>query len=204
MSKKVCRGVGTGLLGIGLIVGLSSSQLAMAQSSPTWYNCLTDEVFPPDKRAWCDNWDALQQATLTVPTSFEDNPTYTTVILDNGQYLQQDGPLQVLLVNEPNWLTFGDINQDGRQDAAAIVGVVLDGDTVGTYLTVIFDVQGQSQALEPVRLGERILLNGPITINEGQVKVPQLTQTMVVNREFVATAEDLTEKSTVPRSRSRT
>ena len=92
----------------------------------------------------------------------------------------------------------GDINQDGRQDAAAIVGIVPDGETVGTYLTVIFDVQGQAQALPPVHLGERILLNGPITVDVGQVMVPQLTQTMVINREFFATAEALTEKTQFP------
>jgi len=198
MFKKVCHGIRTGVLGVGLMVGLWGSQAVMAESSLTWYNCLTDEVFTPDKRVWCDNWEALQQMTLTVPTSFVDNPAFTTVTLDNGQYQQPDGPLQVLLVNEPNWLTFGDINQDGRQDAAAIVGIVPDGDTVGTYLTVIFDVQGQAQALEPIRLGERILLNGPITVDEDQVMVPQLTQTMVINREFVATAEVLTEKAQFP------
>ena len=90
----------------------------------------------------------------------------------------------MLLANEQNWLTFGDIDGDGLTDAATIFGVVPNGETVGTYLTVVLDVQGQAQALEPVRLGERILLNGPIAMAENQLRVSQLTQTMVINRDF--------------------
>jgi hypothetical protein len=178
------RNFGLGLTLACLSSGVGWGQAAMAQPGATWYNCLTREVFTPEKRAWCDRWQAVQEATLIVPTSVNANPSYTTVTLENGQYEQPNGPLQVVLVNEQNWLTFGDVNGDGQQDAAVIFGVSPDDDTVGTYLTTILDIDSETQALQPVRLGEPILLNGPITIQDNRVMVPQLTQTMVINREL--------------------
>jgi uncharacterized lipoprotein YbaY len=104
----------------------------------------------------------------------------------------------VLLVNEQNWLTFGDMNGDGLDDATTIFGVTPDGETLETYLTVVLDVQGEAEALEPVRLGERILLNGPIAMTENQLRVPQLTQTMVINRDFYIKGNALAELAQFP------
>jgi flagellar biosynthesis regulator FlbT len=44
--------------------------------------------------------------------------------------------------------------------------------------------RGEAQALTPVRLGERVMLNGPIAIADQQVTVPLLTQTEVINRSY--------------------
>jgi len=189
-------------LGIFLLLGSSvwgiDSLEAVAQTEPVWYDCRSPERFTPAKQAWCANWQALQEASLIVPTSLEEAPIFTTISLEDGQYKQPDGSLQVLLANEQNWLTFGDIDGDGLTDAATIFGVVPNGETVGTYLTVVLDVQGQAQALEPVRLGERILLNGPIAMAENQLRVSQLTQTMVINRDFYVEGKALAELAHFP------
>ncbi|MGF1566509.1 MAG: YbaY family lipoprotein [Nodosilinea sp.] len=192
------------LMGLGLTLttlgSLSAPGLeAQAETEPTWHNCLTREVFTPEKRAWCDRWQTLQNGTYIIPTGFEATPAYTTVTLENGEYEQVDGQLLVSLANEPGWLTFGDINGDGKDDAAVIFGVVQGGGTaLVTYLTAVMDIDGDAQALNPVALGDRILLNAPMTIDNSRINVPQLTQTEVINRAFVTDGGTLSELAQLP------
>lgn len=159
---------------------------AIAQANPPRFNCLTRERFSPEKQVWCDRLRKLQNTSLMVPTSLGANPEYTKITLTNGRYRQADGKLFVELANDPNWQTFGDINGDGKADAAVIFGVALDanGREIGTYLTVVMDIEGEARALLPVKLGNRILLNGPIAIRGGQVIVPFLTQTEAYDRVY--------------------
>ncbi len=170
----------------------------MAQSEPEWHNCLTREVFTPEKQAWCDRWNTLQNGTYIVPVGFGPEPTFETVTLEFGQY-DRPGKLLVTLANEPMWLTFGDINGDGKDDAAVIFGVNQGGGTnLVTYLAAVMDIDGEAQALSPVVLGERIMLNGPIAIDNQRVTVPQLTQAEVINRSFVVDGETLSELAQLP------
>lgn len=161
-------------------------QSAIAAENPVWYDCSTRERFSPEKQVWCDRLRTLQNSDFIVPTSLDANPTYTTVTLTNGHYQQENQQFFVELVNERNWLTFGDINGDGRVDAAVIFGVALDsnGRQVGTYLTAVLDVDSRAQALTPIKLGERIMLNAPIAIQNNQIIVPFLTQTEVFDRTY--------------------
>lgn len=187
-------------LAIALIIAIASRGGGKAQESepitePRWYNCRTLEVFTPEKQAWCDQLQKLQNATYTVPTGLEPSADYTTVTLQNGRYQRDDGQFFVELVNEQNWLAFGDINGDGNDDAAAIFGVALDPDgrQLATYLTAVLDVDGTAQALSPIRLGERILLGGPITIDTNRINLPFLTQTELIERAFVIEGMTLSE-----------
>lgn len=168
---------------------------AWAQEQPIWFNCLTREIFTPEKRAWCDRWMALQRVDLIVPNGVTDDAEMITVSLENGRYRQQNGQLYVELVNERGWLTFGDLNGDGKADAATFFGVAADpeGRSIATYLTVVMDVEGEAQALTPVRMGERILLNGPIAIENNSLKVPFLTQTEAIDRTFMVSGTALVE-----------
>lgn len=151
-----------------------------------WYNCLTREVFTPEKQAWCNRWQTLKNTTYIVPTSLDETSEYHSVMRDFGRYQNQTDRLFVQLVNEQNWIAFGDMNNDGKQDASVVFGVASDpeGRDVATYLTVVLDVDGEAQALTSVRLGERIMLNGPIAIGDERVTVPFLTQTEVINRNY--------------------
>lgn len=183
---KQQQGLGALSWAIAATVGLMGAERAAAMTEPEWYNCLTREVFTPEKQTWCNRWQILQNATYIVPTTLDLNPEFTTVTLTNGRYQQADGSLIVELVNQPGWLAFGNLNNDDRVDAAVILGVALDpeGRSVATYLTAALDVEGDGRSSVPVRLGERIILNSPITIANGQILVPVLTQTEVIERSF--------------------
>ncbi len=188
-------------LGLGLGLGLGTlgrSQPALAQAEPEWHNCLTREVFTPEKQAWCHRWETVQNGTYLVPTPGVQDSMYTTVTLTNGQYEAEEG-WGVALANEPGWLAFGDINGDGKDDAAVIMGAVpVDGAPLTTYVAAVMDIDGTPQALNPVRLGDRIMLNGPMTIENLRIQVPQLTQTEVINRVFVTDGGTLSELAQLP------
>ncbi|MEP0965972.1 YbaY family lipoprotein [Leptolyngbya sp. SLC-A1] len=170
----------------------------MAQTQPEWHNCMTREVFAPEKQAWCDRWNTLINGTYVVPLGFGPEPTFETVTLENGEY-NRPGELLVSMAKEPNWLAFGDINGDGKTDAAVFFGVNQGGGTnLATYVAAVMDIDGEAQALRPVVLGERIMLNGPTTIDNQRINVAQLTQTEVKNRSFVVDGDSLNELAQLP------
>jgi uncharacterized lipoprotein YbaY len=195
-------------LGLGLTIALLGHLIipeaeGMAQSNlttPTWHNCYSREVFTPEKQAWCDRWLPLQNATLIVPTSLDPDAEFTTVTLENGRYEREDGAFFVELVNEPMWMAFGDIDGDGLDDAAITFGVALDpnGQDLATFLTAVMDVTGEAEALAPVRLGDRILLNGPLAIANNRIMVPFLTQTEAFDRFFVVDGGVVSELVSLP------
>jgi uncharacterized lipoprotein YbaY len=196
MKKPVfSQAIGGGLVITALGSAVALEPIAVTATEPTGYNCLTREVFTPEKQAWCDSWKSLQNATYIVPTSLAPNPEYTKVTLNHGRYQRQDGTFIVELVNQNGWVAFGDLNNDGKKDAAVIFGVALDpdGKAVATYLTGVLDVDGKAQALTPVKLGERIILGNAMTIENGQITVPLLTATEVVNRVYGFKNDALTE-----------
>jgi uncharacterized lipoprotein YbaY len=193
-SALIGAGLGVAALGGTVMVG----DQAIAQTQPEWYNCLTREVFTPEKQAWCDRWNTLQNGTYQVPTGAGPEPVFETVTLENGEY-NRPSELLVSLANEPNWMAFGDLNGDGKEDAAVIFGVAEGGGSaIVTYLTAVMDIDGTAQALQPMTLGDRILLNGPTTIVDQRINVSQLTQTEVINRSFVADGSRLSELAQLP------
>jgi hypothetical protein len=179
-------------IAFGLIMTICSSIVlletnAIAQMQATWYNCRTREVFTPEKQVWCDRWKTLQNATYIVPASLTPDAKYIKVTLNNGRYQREDQKFIVELVNEKGWMTFGDLNNDGKTDAAVIFGVALDpqGKSIATYLTAVLDVDDKAQVLTPIKLGERIMLNEPISIKNNGITIPFLTQTEVINRIYL-------------------
>lgn len=122
-----------------------------------------------------------------MPSNPDGQSSLIKVTLKNGLYQDANRKLFVQLVNERNWLTFGDLSGDGKQDAAVVLGVASDpnGRKVGTFLSAVMDVDATAQTIAPIRLGDRIRLNGPITVNPGAITVPFLTQTQVINRTYM-------------------
>lgn len=200
------QAISWGLLGLALssavLTAFGGNAMAQnqPQNQPVWYNCLTREVFTPQKQAWCDRWQTLQNATYIVPTSLAESPEYTSVRLEAGRYQFAGSQTQVELVNEPGWLAFGDLDGDGKTDAAVIFGLALDPDgaAVGTYLSTVLDIDGAARALNPVKLGERIALNSPIAIADQRVVVPVLSAQAVTHRAFVTDGSSLSELAQLP------
>ncbi|WOD38395.1 YbaY family lipoprotein [Nodosilinea sp. E11] len=199
MNKRVFLAlVGAGLVATALGSSTRTGEMAMAQTQPEWHNCLTFEVYTPAKQAWCARWSTVQNGTYIVPTGLGPEAEAVTVTLENGEY-NRPGELLVSLANEPHWLAFGDIDGDGNDDAAVIFGVAEgDGTNLVTYLSAVMDIDGVAKALSPVALGDRIMLNGPITIANQRINLPQLTQTEVNHRSFVADGSSLSELAQIP------
>ncbi len=65
---------------------------AIAQTQPEWYNCLTREVFTPEKQVWCNRWNTLQNGTYRVPTGAGPEPVFEIVTLENGELAQLPSP----------------------------------------------------------------------------------------------------------------
>ncbi|MCM1984971.1 META domain-containing protein [Lyngbya confervoides] len=160
--------------------------LARVQSEPIWYNCLTREVFTPEKKAWCDRWQALQSATFIVPVGQETHPTYTTATLSYGRYKASHGSLFVELVNQKGWITFGDLTGNGRDDAAVILKVAHHAlqSPAAIYLSTVLDVDGDLQVLTPIKLGDQDWGNGPLSIENQRLSIPVSTLTSGPNRQF--------------------
>jgi hypothetical protein len=195
MKKRFPKSISLGIVMTTLMSIIAPGVDVMAESEPIWYDCLTREMFTPEKQTWCARWQTLQNAAYTVPTNLDPDPEYTTVILENGRYQQEDGRFIVELVNQKGWIAFGDINNDGKEDAAVIFGVALDPDgrAVATYLTAVLDIDAEAQVLTPVKLGERIMLGNAVTIENSRITVPFLTATEVINRAYGVDGATLSE-----------
>ncbi|PSB18588.1 hypothetical protein C7B65_14940 [Phormidesmis priestleyi ULC007] len=57
----------------------------------------------------------------------------------------------------------------------------------------MLDVDGKAQVLTPVKLGERIILDNALTIDNNRITVPLLTATEVIDRAYVVDGTTLKE-----------
>jgi YD repeat-containing protein len=162
----VALGASLAVLGLG---NLASFSLAQA-TPPVWHNCLTREVWSPEKQAWCKKLQTLQNATYSLPD-------YGEVELENGIYSYEEAQkrYRISLVNRPGLVLFGDLNGDGKEDAVTLLSVNSGGSGQFTYLTSVLDVNGQAKALKPVMLGDRIKLNA-VNLASQVITVDMVTQ----------------------------
>lgn len=177
-------GTGLGLTGLTSVVqALPSVHLTLERSiaqstfqtpsqstaQPEWYNCLTREVWSPEKQAWCDKVQQLQNATFAIPN-------YGTVTLTNGQYENTEQRFRVSLINKQGLIAFGDVNGDGTEDAAVMLDVNSGGSGMFVYLTVVPRIGQAPQPLEPL---EAVLLGDRVTLNSLSIADQAITLNMV-------------------------
>lgn len=149
--RSLALATATSLGVVGWLVGRPSAA-QVTPPDPLWYNCLTREVWSPEKQAWCDKLSVLQNLTYTLPN-------YGAVPLQNGRYENLDLRFVVVLANQPGWLDFGDLDGDGSEDAVVLIAVNSGGSGQFTYLVPVLDVMGEAQPLQAVFLGDRIQPN---------------------------------------------
>lgn len=140
-----------------------------SDSQSEWYNCLTREVWSPEKQTWCDKVKQLQNAVYTIPN-------YGTITLTNGQYENTEQRFRVSLINKQGLIAFGDVNGDGAEDAAVMLDVNSGGSGMFVYLTVVPNVGQVSQPLKPL---ESVLLGDRVTLNSLSIADQAITLNMV-------------------------
>jgi len=162
-------------IALGTHVGLLSVSpltIALADIRPTtppaWYNCMTREVWSPEKQAWCNQLRSLQGQTYNIPD-------YGSVTLTNGSFENTEKRFSVKLVNRQGWVHFGDLNEDGKTDVVFPLFVNSGGSGQFVYLTTVLDVSGTPKVLPSVLLGDRVKLNRIDILNQ-QVRVDMVTQ----------------------------
>lgn len=145
-----------------------TAQTAAPDDEPTWYNCLTREVWSPEKQAWCDLLRTVQELEYTVPY-------YGAVSLTDGFYENTEQRWQVSLINRAGLIDFGDLDGDEDEDAIALLLVNSGGSGQFVYLAPVLDVATDPQPLGTIFLGDRVRVNA-VRIDDGQVTLNMVTQ----------------------------
>lgn len=134
--------------------GLSPTAIAQVTSQPKvepglWHNCTTREVWSPAKQAWCRKVNRLKNARYQLPA-------LGTVQLNNGLSRPSNQNSLVSLIDEPGTIHFGDVNQDGKEDAVVLLATNQGGEASWVHLATVLDVARTSQPGISVRLGDRV------------------------------------------------
>ena len=139
-----------------------------ANNQQAGYNCLTREVWSPEKQAWCNKLKILQNLTYTLPNG-------SKVSLTNGTFGTVSSPLKATLSTQPEQVGFGDINADKAEDAVALLTATLGKSAKSTvYLVTVLDINHKPQPLLPIGLGDRVQVSS-VVIREGRIAVTVVT-----------------------------
>ncbi len=140
--------------------------LAQVGENQTWYNCLTREVWKPEKKLWCQKVDQLKNRTYSLPDRGE-------IPLQNGIYKNEVQRLTVNFVDRPGSIAFGDLNKDGVEDAATLLVVNSEGSGSFVYLSAVINQLGTQETIASLFLGDRIKINS-IAIAQDQITVDMI------------------------------
>ncbi|WP_448574099.1 hypothetical protein [Trichothermofontia sp.] len=151
------------------MMSLASAAVPYAQSpvaqaaEPVWHNCLTREVWSPEKQAWCQQAEGLKQLAYPLPQ-------FGTATLSNGTYQNPDSELTVTLLNRPYTIGFGDLTE-GTQAAAVILVANSGGTGNFVHLAVALEQGASFTPVAATLLGDRVniesvqILNGHIQVD---------------------------------------
>ncbi len=178
-SRFQCLTIGTTLSIIGLVSppALQAQALpvaprpAPAEEEPVWHNCLTREVWRPEKQAWCRRVEVLKNLTY-------DLPQFGTAALTNGEYEKNTvAGLRVHLLNRPYTIAFGKL-ADGTEAAAVILVANSGGTGNFVHLAVVREQETRFTPIATTLLGdspaktrrERVNIES-VQILNGQIQV---------------------------------
>jgi len=147
------------------------SQNAPKEPVKPWYNCKTREVWTLEKQTWCQKVYRLKNARYEIPA-------VGVVQLKNGVYVNLAQNRRIVLIDRPGAIAFGDLNNDGKEDAAVLLAVRPDASDGSIFLSAVlnstFLSQGNS-AKNPTSalLGDHVKVR-TIAIEDTHVKVEAL------------------------------
>ncbi|GAB4131388.1 MAG: hypothetical protein Fur0046_00310 [Cyanobacteria bacterium J069] len=178
-SRWIGAGLGMVMLGQGTAIALPGTTvtqpLRLAQSGEAWYNCLTREVFTPEKQAWCDRLNIALNASYSVPT-LGDQPQVGVINFDNGRFADPNRQLNAVLSREQGQLAFGDLDGNGQQDAAMIMAMNTGGSGIFVYLAPLLNLEGAIESPMLVGLGDRVKINSVRILNDGLISINLIIQ----------------------------
>lgn len=98
-----------------------------------------------------------------------------TIRLDNGRFTHRygEGATQIHRVTLEK-ITFGDLNDDGLDDAAVVLAWQNGGSGTFKYLAAIQNSSGLPQQIDSIPLGDRVQVSA-ISIADGEVTLEELT-----------------------------
>lgn len=170
-SRLQCLTIGTTFCIIGLVSppALQAQALpvaprpARAEEGPVWHNCLTREVWRPEKQAWCRRVEVLKNLTY-------DLPQFGTAALTNGEYEKNTvAGLRVNLLNRPYTIAFGTL-ADGTEAAAVILVANSGGTGNFVHLAVAREQGTHFTPIATTLLGERVNIES-VQILNGQIQI---------------------------------
>ncbi|WP_448599000.1 YbaY family lipoprotein [Thermoleptolyngbya sp.] len=172
-SRWVGAGVGVMMLSQGIAEALPSATLAQADEA--WYNCMTREVFTPEKRVWCDRLNIALNASYSVPTLGEE-PQVGVITFENGRFEDPNRRLNAVLSRQQGQVAFGDLDGNGQQDAVMIMAVNTGGSGIFVYLAPLLNLEGAIESPMPAGLGDRIRVNRVRILDDGLISVNLIIQ----------------------------
>lgn len=178
MKKTVfSRWVGVGLGGVMLSQGILGvlPSAALAQTGEEWYNCMTREVFTPEKQAWCDRLNLALNASYSVPTLGE-QPQVGVINFANGRFEDPNRRLNAVLSRRQGQVAFGDLDGNGQQDAVMIMAVNTGGSGIFVYLAPLLNLEEKIESPMPAGLGDRIQVNRVRILDGGLISINMIIQ----------------------------
>ncbi|GAB4468526.1 MAG: hypothetical protein OHK0037_26190 [Elainellaceae cyanobacterium] len=161
------------LFGQGVAGALPNATLA--QAGEEWYNCMTREVFTPEKQAWCDRLNIALNASYSVPT-LGDQPQVGVITFENGRFEDPNRRLNAVLSRQQGQVAFGDLDGNGQQDAVMIMAVNTGGSGIFVYLAPLLNPDGAIESPMLAGLGDRIQVNSVRILEDGLISVNMIIQ----------------------------
>ena len=132
-----------------------------------WFNCLTREVWTPEKEAWCAKLELLRNSQYQISD-------FGLIQLMDGVYENPSDQVSITLIDEPGAIAYGDL-ADGSNIALALLRTESGGTGIFFYLAALVEADNAFENLAIVLLGDRVITQS-IALEAGLIKVHLIKQ----------------------------